>query len=532
MDDPRTGYYQDVESNYHSLSHADPMASMATRCDLNNEVFLHACLLPSLCIIALLSFFERRQKIFSFEDRFPYLRGRFGVVVPLDFTGSLRNRWSYAFAIGAAAPQMISLFSGEIVPIKVPKWLITLVYLLAAFEVALANLPFFTCLSTTHRAVGGAVGLLYTLVWLIVAVWKARCVHELCDESHFLGNVMCYQWLTWWPHFLCLGFLLLQFGSMLAKDVHNRLKKDATQVEEDEVVQSHQYRYVQTLLRRPPIRSLEKSWFQRNVYDWDPYFKFPNRMIATTIISLIGLYLLISSEQVLTSLVIRFINSLFQRPSIWTEHLDYATNTWYVTTALAVLSSAAHVGHVLVCYRKHIKRLWAGKRSFLPEKYHTANPAVSVAAFLRYPGCQIAFTLWGYVMVHLALFVFGMVFVHLVVIPIRKQGFFTWLIDVTIFLANFFIVLALLKLQVLLVRFFFLQDKLSPQDKQKPLALNHRKAFHNFNYFFFFYNVILGLGSCVLRLMSSVFVSLLLVSRIHRTIMPKGFELLDKVPAL
>ncbi|KAL7841113.1 hypothetical protein SRHO_G00248040 [Serrasalmus rhombeus] len=339
---------------------------------------------------------------------------------------------------------------------------------------------------------------------------------------------MCYEWLMWWPHVLCLGFLLVRFGFMLAKDVHNRLKKSATQVEEDEVVQSHQYRYVQTLLRRPPIRSLEKSWFQRKVYDWDPYFKFPNRMIATTIISLIGLYLLISSEQIWISAFSNLIYYLLQRPNVLTEHLDYTTYTWYVTTALAALSSVAHVGHVLVCYRKHIKRLWAGKKSFLPEKYHTANSALSVAAFLRYPGWQIAFTLWGYMLVHLVLFVFGMVFVYLVVIPIWKQGFFTWLIDVTILLANFFIVLALLKLQVLLVRIFFLQDKLSPQDKQKPLALNNRKVFHNFNYYFFFYNVILGLGSCALRLISSAFVSLLLVSRINRTIMPKGFELLDK----
>lgn len=37
-------------------------------------------------------------------------------------------------------------------------------------------------------------------------------------------------------------------------------------------------------------RKLETSWFQRRVYDWDPHFKFPNRMIGTSVISLIGLY--------------------------------------------------------------------------------------------------------------------------------------------------------------------------------------------------------------------------------------------------
>lgn len=32
------------------------------------------------------------------------------------------------------------------------------------------------------------------------------------------------------------------------------------------------------------------SWFQTRVYEWDPNFKFPNRIIGTAIISLIGLY--------------------------------------------------------------------------------------------------------------------------------------------------------------------------------------------------------------------------------------------------
>ncbi|XP_035385508.1 stimulated by retinoic acid gene 6 protein-like isoform X3 [Electrophorus electricus] len=151
-----------------------------------------------------------------------------------------------------------------------------------------------------------------------------------------------------------------------------------------------------------------------------------------------------------------------------------------------------------------------------------------VAALAKYPGSQIAFVLWGYEIVHICLFLFGFVFVHLVVELILKDGFFYWLHSLVLLVSNFFIVMGLLMMQVLLVRFFFLQDKLSPEDQQKPLALNNRKAFHNFNYFFFFYNVILGVGSCVLRLFANSFVGLLLVSRIDRTIMPRGYELMDK----
>ncbi|XP_049328630.1 stimulated by retinoic acid gene 6 protein-like [Astyanax mexicanus] len=348
----------------------------------------------TLFIVLLLSFLERRGRVYSFEERFPYLRGRFGIVVPLDFTGTLRNRWSYAFAIGAAAPHMFTLFAGYIVPFTLPKWLISLVYLVAAFEVGVAFLPFFACLSTRHRELGGALGLLYTLTWLILAVWKFHCL-PICGET--LEEVFCFEWLLQWPHLLCLVFLLGRFGFMLVKGVRNRLQKNDQQYrrKDNNVDETHQYRYVQTLLRRPPERLLEKTWFRRKVYDWDPYFKFPNRMIATAVVSLIGLYGFILGEQVISAVLLKRWHLMLQQFLSNTKDLDYAIKNWHTTAALATLVSVAHVGHVLVCYRKHMKRLWAGEKKFLPETYHVPHSAVSVAAFLKYPGWQIAYTIWG-----------------------------------------------------------------------------------------------------------------------------------------
>lgn len=60
------------------------------------------------------------------------------------------------------------------------------------------------------------------------------------------------------------------------------------------------------------------------------------------------------------------------------------------------------------------------------------------------------------------------------------------------------------------------------------LSVLHRKVFHNVNYFLFLFNMILGLMSCVMRLMKSVAVGLVLLPRIERAIMPQGFEKLDK----
>ncbi|XP_068079466.2 STRA6-like isoform X3 [Danio rerio] len=485
----------------------------------------------------LLSLVQRRARAQPFEDRFPYLKGRFGIVVPLDFIGSLSNRWSYGFAFGAIAPSVIQLFSESYAPFYVPNWAKAIVYLIGAIEVGVAYLPFFACLSTPHRVLGGILGLLYTLMWLIVRLYDTIT----CPAGKILGPYE--KPIILWPFYLCLFFLLGRFVYIIVKAVRIHLKLQADENEED--LHSHQFRYVQTLLRRPPESPEPKSWFRRKVYDWDPYFKFPNRMIGTSIISFIGLYMMTLADYRLSEYTFDKLDSLKdsleqialscnQTESVFTylipsinEFSIVARRSWLATTIFSTLTSVTYTFHVLVCYRKHLKRLWRGQKSFLPEKFHTPSPAVSVAAITRYSGWQIAFTLWGFLIVHFVQFLFALMFVYGVVLPIQKGHILSWLSNVGIILLTIFIVIALVVLQIILVQVFFLQDKLSPEDKEKPLAINNRKAFHSFNYFFFFYNVIMGLSNCVLRLVSSCIVGTWLVSRIDRTIMQRGYESMD-----
>lgn len=124
-------------------------------------------------------------------------------------------------------------------------------------------------------------------------------------------------------------------------------------------------------------------------------------------------------------------------------------------------------------------------------------------------------------------FLFALIFTYGIILPIQKGKFLSWLSSVSIILLTIFTVIAIVVVQIVLVQIFFLQDKLSPDDKQKPLALNNRKAFHSFIYFFFFYNVIMGLSNCILRLLVSGVVGTWLVSRIDRTIMQRGYESMD-----
>ncbi|KAK5926763.1 hypothetical protein CgunFtcFv8_022309 [Champsocephalus gunnari] len=502
---------------------------------ISMEIFLHLSLIPAVLIAGVLSFLQKRAHRLAIDHRLPFLGGRFAIVVPLDTIGSLSNRWSYGFAFGAVSSSVMLLFSESYIPFSVPSWARAIVYLVGALEVGLVYFPFFACLSTPFRTTGAVLGILYSLSWIMVTLWDTFT----CPDGMILGK---YQKLIiQWPCILSLIFLLGRFVYILVKAVRIHL-----QVEQgtEELTAQHQVQHVKRLLCKTPVHSKPLSWFQRRVYEWDPYFKFPNRIIGTIIISLIGLYMMTLADYSVSDLafdqvgrwkdtlkhLITSCNDTEAQGFMITqleEFIDVSRKAWLATNIFASLNSVAYCLHVLACYRKHLKRLWKGQKGFLPEKFHNPSSAVSVASIARYSGWQIAFTLWGYVIVHFVHFLFALLLIYGLILPLIHGRALSMLYNLGIIVLTMSLVISLVILQVVLVQIFFLQDKMSPTDKQKPLAINNRKAFHCFNYFFFFYNVVMGIGNCIMRLLCSIAVGTWLVSRIDRTIMQRGYETMD-----
>lgn len=133
----------------------------------------------------------------------------------------------------------------------------------------------------------------------------------------------------------------------------------------------------------------------------------------------------------------------------------------------------------------------------------------------------------GYLIIHVMQSLCGIMITYSLVLPIIHHQGLEMLRGLGLGILTMFIVVGLMILQVWIAASFFLQPKLGTADKQKPLALNNRKAFHNFNYFLFFYNVLLGLGACLFRLLISCIVGTWLIARIDRTIMQSGYERAD-----
>lgn len=494
---------------------------------LSTHICLHFSLIPAVLIVGVLSFLQKRKKKHAIDQRCPFLQGRFGIVIPMDVM-SFSNRWSYGFAFGAIAYSVLELFYEQHMPKIFPPWAKAIAFLIGAFEVGLAYFPFFACLSTPFRAAGGVLGLLYSIGWIFIVGWD----WFTCPGGEVWGQYekLIYQW----PWMLSLIFLLGRFAFLFVRAVYQQSK--AEQEDGEEVTYAHLTAHVKRLLKRP-APSKPQSWFERNIYDWDPHFKFPNRLIGSAIISLLSLYVLILADIGVISLIFNILEALFfptnpayafQGAESVKEHLNVGKTCAHLTVVTAALNIVIFVCHVLVRYRKQIKRLWKGQKDFLPKKLQNPSSAISVASIAKFSSWQIAFTLWGFIIVRIVQLCFALIIAYVLVLPIKNGDGWIMLEKLGLLLVTFGVGFVLFKLQVLLVQYLFLQDKMSDTDKEKPLALNNRNAFNCFNYFFFFYNVVLGVGGCLFRMMISFVLGTWLVSRIDRTIMPKGYETLDK----
>ncbi|XP_024120456.1 stimulated by retinoic acid gene 6 protein-like isoform X2 [Oryzias melastigma] len=441
------------------------------------DIFLHFSLIPAVLITGVLSFLQTRSRKLFIDNRVPFLGGRFAVVVPLDTLSSFSNRWSYGFAFGAMANSAILFFRQEFRPFILPAWAIAIEFLIGALELGLVYFPFFACLSTPFRLAGSVMGILYSVFWITITVWDV---------------VTC--------------------PDILVKD-------------SETLVVTHQVQHVKRLLSRRGEQSKPLGWFQRWVYEWDPFFKFPTRIIGT-VISIIGLYRLTFEDFFWSRPFFTLLSSLYDGPT-YVEFIEVAKISWFTATILTCFTSCGYILHILACYRKHLRRFRTGLKSFLPLKLQQPEAAVCVASIARYSGCQIAFTLWGYVIVHVVLYVFAVFVAYALVIPIKNGEGLPLLQQWGAAILSVGLVMALKTAQTVFVQTFFLQDKISPTDKQKPLALDNRKGFSCFSYFFFIYNVAVGLTTCILRLVMSMVIGTVLVSRIDRSIMQKGYERLD-----
>lgn len=180
---------------------------------------------------------------------------------------------------------------------------------------------------------------------------------------------------------------------------------------------------------------------------------------------------------------------------------------------------AIFLTHMLLCYRKHIRRLCTGDRSFLP-RLKSYNASFAVVDALKYGGFQIAFILVGWLIIATIFCLVCLFIAFAIVLPILKiYDDWFWRPILLPHLWPVLVSVLFYVSQLLLVRFLF-----SARDSYD---IRHMRVFHNFDFFVFFINIFIGLYTFAVRIILNFGFGLLWVSRLDKNMMSRGYELYD-----
>ncbi|XP_077865190.1 stimulated by retinoic acid gene 6 protein-like [Saccoglossus kowalevskii] len=473
---------------------------------------------------------------------------------PINFLQNYCNRWSYAFAFGATTTMLVSLFWGTYSYYFIDNierlWAQVFIGLLSVAEIGINFYPFFICLATSHRFIGSALGFLYAGLWLSVQLYNIIICPAPVTAS------FSYQALvTQFPAYLCLCFLIFRYAQRFCMSIRNwyynmRDDFDEELEEETKMLKSHQIEHVRRLLRKPIDETSpdDPKWLQfiHKIHKPDSTFKYSPKFICTMVVLVLCLYQVVIFFVYVVAIMFQGLHSLVDTlieevgSSLnGTEQADFnetiksirrfvfiGEDCWYAATAFTTLIELMFLVHVAICFRKHLRRMWRGRRAILPEKQ--GNTSATIAESLKYPGYQIAYFLWSYVVLQIFLWLLIVLFTYLFIVPFVDHSYQALLYILQVLVPFFSVAIFVMFGQVLLSKYFLIQDRINELDEDKPLALKNRRLYCNFEYFLFFYNIALGLIVCLLRIIIGMILGVLFLGRIDRPLLMRGYEAMDR----
>ncbi|CAH3146303.1 unnamed protein product, partial [Porites lobata] len=175
--------------------------------------------------------------------------------------------------------------------------------------------------------------------------------------------------------------------------------------------------------------------------------------------------------------------------------------------------------------RDHVLQLYRGQRRFAQGVF--PSPAKLVLGSLRFSGYQVAYTIYGYISMGMLLWLvlFGLVFGPKYLKRFLPKEAWEWCVEKAKSLMYAFIMSVVLYLfQLFLVHYVF-------RDRDFPrivITVDNRRLFSITSYFFFFFNILVGLCSGFLRITLGIVLGVVFLARIDRSTLMKEFQRLDR----
>ncbi|XP_044181351.1 stimulated by retinoic acid gene 6 protein-like [Acropora millepora] len=515
---------------------ANASSNLSASCTADRSLFEFACLGPSLAIILILAFLKRRESY-----KLSHCNGYPGLVIPINFLRSCNsNRFAIAATFGATASTCLVLFLDpnllKVFPEDSDPWVKVIQGLVSVLLLGVLFYPYFACLTTRYKLIGSLMGFVYATIrfaFEIVSIFHCGSYYDYITTEYLRALVLL-------PMLCCLLFILMRFAVLLGIQVRKLWFSDSrsgtclqgatlSETDADILLNGNtEIEHVSRLLNldrnktASDVKGLRKLLYP--IYRPRPDFKFSTQLVSTLIVAGIILYQIVVEYFIYSDSLKKSVPSLCVRnadPKNCENSLHTIVGFMDAATVLCSLISIMLLLHFMKCHRDHVFQLYRGERGFYQDV--VLSPRDLVGKSLCFSGYQIAYTIIGFVTLFTPLLLISIISGYIVYNKLTQQ--------ISAYLKQK--TLAALPLVVFSFVFFLFQLFLDSEvfsDRDSPnitITVANRQLFSIASYFFFFYNIIVGLISGVFRLLKALLLGIVFMSRIDRTCLMQGYQSWD-----
>ncbi|XP_057301415.1 stimulated by retinoic acid gene 6 protein-like [Hydractinia symbiolongicarpus] len=432
------------------------------RSEFNYKLYYHLTNVPAVVVICILQLYTYRQT----KKLKPLLPFSF-------FTNNDHKRTSTVLAFGAIANTFIEiLISKKSLMFGTQSWVfIPLTNLVSVAEIGFLYFPIFTCIHSPYVTLASVLGAIYTM-FITIGIF-VRLFHVKCEGESQLG-VQVLSGFAILPDIVC------SFGIMF-KFIHQIFKSIKTGVHEerkDKILKKYQQQYVKKLFNLSPFEG-SLNLFTKYIYKKDPYFKFSTIVLSSVIIIITSFY-----QIAITGLFyLHYMIKYSERYLVIQRAMFRAIIT---SAAFVLLIGMLQLFFFMKTHRKDMRNVY--KKG--PKEITISNTS-TIKRNLFFPGYFIAHMVFGIVVCLMFIFFFAILFILLmevcpdcyekVIVPALKKVYGLFIIPIVIYIV-----------QRSLVFFVF-----SPRIKDGQEFIRKMGLYHIVLYFLMFYNLLLGVFSCL-----------------------------------
>ncbi|XP_070542348.1 stimulated by retinoic acid gene 6 protein-like [Ptychodera flava] len=498
----------------------------------------------AISILLLLSLLEKRKRMCL-----QVCNGRPSFPIPVNMLDDHDNRIGHIASFGMTASDALGLLNGRsfISIDTLPAWMDVFMTAVNVAVVVLVCYPYFACVDSSDRLVKSVLGLLYSVFHIfMITIEPIKCPQNVGITG---SGTEIEFWASLLPVLVCSSIVSVRFFIILCEELlyvsrlrprqndHKPVRDRSCGIYVRHIFAKKSSNRKATAWQQSPKgwRERLRHWLSRLrgcLYESIPGFKYSTRMLGTLTVSLMLLYQFsvmeipsfrnasVTAKDEFGDLMFYTNHSKHKKSfEIWIEIAEKLDVIMYTSMLMSASTVICFMLDTVNTYRHHLIRMFHGDKTFLPEK--RGSPTSSLVCCLKYSGYQIGFMFWAYIALQASIAMGISMLVYQVILPLRnnQESYFirslTFIWPSCVF--GGFVYLS----QLFLANWAFLQDK------GKTMAVDNRRMFHITSFTMFYFNIVLGLISCMSRLFRSLFFGLVFLGRLDRSVLQRNVELLD-----